>query len=216
MKFPTKRLHFPKIYFLNLSAVNTRRNSKWKITQGPSAQQLFPNGEHIGKLYRVSSACSTTWDEIPMIQRVPTARYFIIRPHIGVKWSFDVYNMKEKGRRPTWSARGARVTTPRGNVICDLGGLGSPGCVCQVQRIAVCQTQRATVAAATYIYVRHLFFKYLFCPLMCSCVVSLLTLVRVYTFISLSCVYYVYPCRCTGMVFVYYCLAHLFVSAFER
>lgn len=59
-----------------------------------------------------------------MIQRVPVETYFIIRPSIGVKWSFDVYNTS-KGSEGL-----QRATTPRGNVICDLGGACLPTAMC--------------------------------------------------------------------------------------
>lgn len=52
-------------------------------------------------------ACRPSQGEVPMIQRVPTAKYFIIRLHIGVKWSFDVYNTRQGSGGP------ARAVHPR-------------------------------------------------------------------------------------------------------
>lgn len=95
-----------------------------------------------------------------MIQRVPTEKYFIIRLHIGVKWSFDVYNMNQ-GSKPQ---RGAMGQYTRGKCLCDRGAHLSCSRVCQLGYpflAVVCQMLHTSVC----------FFKYLFrfclslCPL---------------------------------------------------
>lgn len=80
---------------------------------------VFPSQTHTHNIYIVRM--------IQLGNKLPTAKYFIIRPHIGVKWSFDV-----RGR-----------TTPPGNVICDRG---AHLCYCLFAR---CRLSNVTVCWRT-------------------------------------------------------------------